>query len=283
MSMRSGGLGAVVIIGAVALVRTSSPTVGGERVQERYADRDTHAGAAESKHVPPDSVEVERLLRRNVLPAYRAEPLAATVVDAESGEPLEGVIVVAHWEVANPYGAAVAQVMVMETTTDKQGTFAFPAWGPKRPDISLAPLAVAPSSGRLKYKDPELLLFKRDYMPLTLQNPSDFPPGYGKGAVRHSYWNRKTIKLRPSAGDLKAYAWALVIFDAPDLNFAFSLPDCSWKRIPRMILALDKEADRLKTEGMHSGPGSLENFDARSSPHAEVCGSLSEFMRSYKP
>src|SRR5437762_5403722 len=141
MSMRSGGLGAVVVIGAVALVGARSPAGGREPAQERYAGRDTDAGATKSKQRPADSVEVERLLRRNVLPAYRAEPLAATVVDAESGEPLEGVIVVAHWEVDNPYGAAVAQVMVTETTTGKQGTFAFPAWGPKRPDISLAPLA----------------------------------------------------------------------------------------------------------------------------------------------
>ena len=84
--------------------------------------------------------------------------------DAALGEPLAGVIVVAHREVESPYnGATVAQVIVMETTTDKQGKFAFPAWGLKRPHTSLAPLAVAPWTGRLRYQAPALLLFKSDW------------------------------------------------------------------------------------------------------------------------
>src|SRR5207249_9092134 len=126
---------------------------------------------------------VERA-RSKPLPPYQAEPLAATVVNADSGEPLEGVIVVAHWEVQSPYnGAAVAEVMVMETMTDTQGKFAFPAWGPTRPDISLTPLANAPWTGRLMYNAPALLLFKSDYMPLTLANPTSGFPVY-KRALR---------------------------------------------------------------------------------------------------
>jgi len=263
MRMPSLGLAAVAVVATVALAGTSPPT-GNEREEPRNAPKRGNAGTEKASH----------------LSAYRAEPLAANVVDAESGERLEGVIVVAHWEVENPYGATVAQVMVMETTTDKQGKFAFPAWGPKRADISLAPASVAPSTGRLEYQAPALLLFKRDYMPQTLANPtSGFP--LDKGPLRHSYWNGKTITLNPAGGDLRKYGEALAMFE-DHLRFAFSLHDCSWRHLPRMLVAMDREAEHLTQAGIATRPTTtLDLADERNKPDAARCGSFSQFIRRY--
>src|SRR5947209_3399798 len=65
---------------------------------------------------------------------YSAEPITATVVDADTKEPLEGVVVVAHWEMKGGLegGNVEGEVMIMEAVTDAQGKFHFPAWGPKK-------------------------------------------------------------------------------------------------------------------------------------------------------
>jgi hypothetical protein len=64
---------------------------------------------------------------------YSAESLEAWVVDDETSQPLEGVNVVAHWALfGGMHTDVVGQLMVMETVTDAQGRFFFPAWGPKK-------------------------------------------------------------------------------------------------------------------------------------------------------
>jgi hypothetical protein len=88
---------------------------------------------------------------------YWAEAIEAWVVDADSGRPLDGVIVVAHWELRYGLeGGGTHQLMVMEAVTDQQGRFHFPAWGPKEIPKSL------PSEARLKDGDPVLLLYRKD-------------------------------------------------------------------------------------------------------------------------
>src|SRR3990172_3705709 len=66
---------------------------------------------------------------------YSAEPIEARVVDAETKQPLEGVIVTANWELVEGTLAGgprvLGQMMVMEAVTDANGRFSFPALGPK--------------------------------------------------------------------------------------------------------------------------------------------------------
>src|SRR6266852_2229864 len=62
---------------------------------------------------------------------YAANTLEGQVLEAETKAPLEGVIVVVNWELVDPTNLPVAQLMVMETVTGKNGRFVFPAWGPK--------------------------------------------------------------------------------------------------------------------------------------------------------
>src|SRR5712691_8711159 len=63
------------------------------------------------------------------IPDYAPE-FRARLVDSETGQPAEGAIVVAHWEILggleglNPVG----QAKVMEAVTDKNGVISFPSW-----------------------------------------------------------------------------------------------------------------------------------------------------------
>ena len=54
------------------------------------------------------------------------------MVDAETHQPLEGVNVVAHWVLNfGLEGTVHADLMLMETVTQSNGRFYFPAWGAK--------------------------------------------------------------------------------------------------------------------------------------------------------
>src|SRR3989442_12447607 len=87
-------------------------------------------------------------------PMYSAEGIEAWVVDEDSGQPLEGGVVVANWELMGGlHPDTVGQLMVMETVTDANGRFSFPAWGPK----------LRPPGGYLDSHDPALTLFKSGY------------------------------------------------------------------------------------------------------------------------
>jgi hypothetical protein len=162
---------------------------------------------------------------------YSADPIEAKVIDVETKQPLEGVIVVAHWELVHgsPGGDSPAgQLMVKEAVTDKNGKFRFPGWGPK--------LAVL---GHLSdYRDPELVLFKSGYEYRELTNALT---GEDKGARRRSDWYGKTIEMKQLADSNKNS------YLSSDLDFVlgFLIETDAWKETPCALLALDAEAKRM--------------------------------------
>jgi hypothetical protein len=203
-------------------------------------------------------------------PMYSAEAIEAWVMDEDTGQPLEGVIVVADWELETRWESPPAgQMMVMETVTDAKGRFYFPAWGPK---------PRWPLEGELVFKDPRILLFKSDYEAKGLQNEVTSHPN--TSPVRQSDWNGKTIKLKKFTGSLERYANKVGYID-DSLDFAFRHHDCSWKQIPRILVAIDQEKRRLKEKGIPNDLRSIEYRDKGfNSAH---CGSMRDFLRSYLP
>lgn len=126
---------------------------------------------------------------------YSAEPIEARVVDAETKKPVEGVVVTANWQLFHStVGGRVpgSQLMVAETVTDKEGRFAFPAWGPK--------LAL---SGYLDNYDPQLLLFKSGYEYRRLGNPVSSVTDHS--TTRRSQWNGRTIEMKKFTGTPKEW------------------------------------------------------------------------------
>jgi 5-hydroxyisourate hydrolase-like protein (transthyretin family) len=64
---------------------------------------------------------------------YSSEELEGRIVDEDTGVPLEGVNVVAYWELYKLGFQAMNNgvIKVMETVTDADGRFHFPAWEPE--------------------------------------------------------------------------------------------------------------------------------------------------------
>jgi len=176
---------------------------------------------------------------------YSAEAVEAWVLDSETKEPLADVIVVANWKLhagsldgRKPGG----QLMVMETVTDKDGRFSFPAWGPKR----------RPFNTFLHDSDPLILLFKPGYEYEGLQNP--LKSYVNNDPVRRSIWNGKTIEVQSFKGSLDSYMNHLSSTDTSIRSIVGYDKGCLWKKIPELQAvnnsSIVKEPGLLKTLGL---------------------------------
>ena len=209
---------------------------------------------------------------------YSAEAIDAQVVDAKTNQPLEGVIVVAHWEVKRvvptfvpimPFGndpRGPFQLQIMETVTDANGRFHFPAWGP----LPVPPLAA------LGDRDPHLIFFKEGYVPWSISNGHPTTFDYSASSTRSSELNGTTIKLKKFEGDLKAYADQVGKLSVP-LDFATytRIGNCDWKRIPRMLGTVIKIKRSFREKLIYSD---LPNLD---SIQQVECGSAEEWLKDY--
>ena len=187
---------------------------------------------------------------------YSAEPIEAWVVDAETRQPIEGVIVVAHWELVGPMeNYPVGQIEVLESVTDKNGRFHFPAWGPK---LHLAPFSY------LTDGDPELLFFKSGYKYIRVSNSLnlrpkkyyyDGMPGGTKekptGLKRISFWNGETIEMERFRGaDIQVHYKNLLNFSNEVNSFAtWHIDPCQWTNLPIAVNKMMQERKKLEAQG----------------------------------
>lgn len=214
---------------------------------------------------------------------YSAEAISTKVIDAETKQPLEGVVVVAHWQLYySSVGGRVqaGQLEVMETVTGPDGVFAFPAWGPKKVpryqpkegDVWLAHVPGFAPDAYLDSSDPELILFKSGYTYRRLQNPLlstvDHSP------VRRSMWNGRTIELKPFKGALEQWAGHLSFLHT-SIRSILSDDQCEWKKIPRMVVAIDKQEKLFRAKGIYSPLYSVDDL-----PNSN-CGSPKTFLREF--
>lgn len=178
---------------------------------------------------------------------YSAKPITATVVDAQTKQPIEDVVVVAHWELNGGLegGNIEGNMMVMETVTDTAGRFHFPGWGPK-----LKPKGTS-FSAQLKSNDPEIYLFKSGYRPGTFHNALDMDKERRDPRVRTSDWDDKELPLQKFEGSLKEYAETEIFRFSYELGRTLG-PRCTWTTIPRMILALGEQTKTFEAAGIHT-------------------------------
>jgi hypothetical protein len=175
-------------------------------------------------------------------PFYSARSIQATVVDEATRRPVEGVVVVAIWELSTISGRGHV-LQISETVTDAQGKFSLPGFGPRlRPPLHEA-----------RERMPYLVFFKHGYVPLSLENASrdKFVALFGdprewstrqlranlpfefdaERVVQESFWNGLTIELEPFRGTPARWYELLShvsrIVDLEDL-----------RRVPRFVAAL---------------------------------------------
>lgn len=200
---------------------------------------------------------------------YSAEAIEAWVVDAETGQPIEGVVVTANWQLerGTPGGNVRAgQIMVMEAATDAKGRFYFPQWGPKFTPIGF-PLP------HLVTDDPHMVFFKPGYKWTGVAN---YPTSnYNTSSLRKSEWSGKTIKMEKFKGTLLEYEQHLSFIRS---SLLFLDEECHWQKIPKMVLALDQQYQEFMRAGIDSSMnviGKLEGI-----PPARNCGLVREYLKS---
>ena len=211
---------------------------------------------------------------------YSAAPIEARVVDAATNQPLEGVIVVAHWQLKGGLegGNPVGEMMVMETLTDAKGRFYFPGWGPKLRSLE----------GRLKTQSPGILLFKSGYEYRGLENNLNNKSLRGDlDNPLRSDWNGKTIKLERFKGGLEKYEELFEDFNHALERMATDQPDkCNWKNIPMTIRAMNQERKRLIALGVTTNTlSTIDNELLMNDPFYTKkggCGSPKEFFKGFQ-
>lgn len=200
-------------------------------------------------------------------PGYSADPITAWVVDAETGKPIEGVSVVASWELLGGMfeSQTVGFLKVMETVSDSSGKFSFPGWGP-------GPMWTL---DLLEDGTPVLQFFKSGYSFHSVRNL-----GVVQRAPRHmqSSWNGKTIKLQRFNGSLEDYSWELDLSLAIHIDFLLSKTDCGWKAIPKFLWAADQQDQIFTANKTRYNLGGLKHWSDR---YSNQCGSLKTYVEEH--
>jgi len=194
---------------------------------------------------------------------YSAESTEGWVIDADTKKPIEGVIVVANWQLhkSTMGGKRPADHLnIMEATTDNDGLFYFEGWEKK-----------TALWGFFIDRDPELLFYKKGYEYRSLKNPQRTEIDTSR--VRQSAWNGKTIELKRFGGDLKEYASHLSSLHT-SVRSIFHGDKCEWKRTPRLVLAVARQEEIFRESDIYSDLTSLDDISGY------FCGSAAEYLES---
>lgn len=173
--------------------------------------------------------------------SYSGLPFHATVVDAVSKEPVEGVVVVAVWRLELRYGEPIGPLTSTEAVTDKKGYFAMPGWGPL--EVRVGTTGGLPRMGP---NEPYLMLLKPGYEPGYVGGTHE--TDYLKDPSRNSDPIRAAVALDGRTFELSRWTASDAIYNNTLLLWRNNVPflGCAWARTPRMTVTLIREGQRLK-------------------------------------
>lgn len=195
---------------------------------------------------------------------YSAESIEGWVVDGKTKRPIEGVIVVADWQLHKNASLAgiipASHLYIRETRTDRNGLFRFEEWGPR-----------TAKWGFFIDRDPALLFFKEGYEFHNLKNPA--PAEIDTSKIRRSVWNGETIEMRKFDGGQKEYATHLSSLHTAMHSILYS-NRCEWKSTPRLLSAMAGQATIFRENGITSTVPSLDDISGY------FCGSAEKHLKS---
>lgn len=203
-----------------------------------------------------------------------AEPVAARVVDADTGQPLAGVVIMAYWDLhqGSLFGHAPScgAVDIEEAVTDENGNFRIPGWGP------------VTSSCDMRAESPSLILFKSGYYGGGVNNNPVNP--LETVTVSRSVWNGKTMRMQKfpdmdlRKNDLHSYAFEFGGLNSLLERFVFG--GCTWKKIPNMLRAVYLQQLQFDAAGhkFETVITKLFRSDEEFQKEAPECGSPKAFI-----
>ena len=185
-----------------------------------------------------------------------------TVVDLETGKPIEGAIVLAHWRLKiqimeTQDGGAI---QLMETVTDRDGRFHFPSWTK----------FYSPTRGVMEQlQDPEVLIFKQGYrfkrarnFSLSDERLAGAPHLDAESVVedvRPSEWNGRQFRIGPLRDSKNRADSAEVALDYLNLSIFDwrGKKQCYWAHAAKMYLATSDEYVKNGGKERHSSPSTV--------------------------
>ena len=149
---------------------------------------------------------------------------SGTVIDSENGGPIEGVAVVAKWDIHGVEYSTVGVLAIEEAVTDSAGKFTIPNLGPRFNKKRFF--------GGLSSYAPELIIFKNGYEPQFIRN-------YHARTIAGVYrtadaLDGRTVSLEPNRGEMIDYVQLVQGVDSR-VSRLLTDPDCTWQQIPRLL------------------------------------------------
>lgn len=156
------------------------------------------------------------------------------------GKPVEQAVVVANWEItASMNGASLGQLALVEVSTDRDGYFRIPAWGPR---FALR--------GSIRDNQPMVRIFKAGYVPLILPNADIVGPWPAPMSIRYRFHDQ-TVQMQRFDGQAEQYEEALAPLVRSIEHIILYTPEgtCYWTQVPRLLLALQEQRRAMMVHG----------------------------------
>jgi hypothetical protein len=179
------------------------------------------------------------IVPRALATEYSALPFSATVIDKETGQPIEGAVALAIWQLSYYTGHSSGILNATEAVTGPDGSFHMAGWGPLP-----VPRDETGAPRVMQTGEPGLYVFKAGYRIYA-----------GNGLHDHSYFGNPLW-----TGDLVRKVWAdgrtfkmMPLQEGEEYLRHFDLEsgmplwvNCLWVKNPRMTAALVNESNRLQ-------------------------------------
>ncbi len=167
-----------------------------------------------------------------MLHQFTMQKIHGQIIYEQTGEPLEGVIVVAEWVLLHKIPGKYyhdKNLRIVETITDQNGNYVISG----SPMIRLRPLT------ELTDRDPEMSFFKKGYSPLFVSNSYDRDT-----VIRYSEWDGRILKLKRFNGTNERYAQSL--------RTLFRIDKSDWCFVPKLSQAMYEEVNRFNSEDSYN-------------------------------
>ena len=153
-----------------------------------------------------------------------------TVVDAEDGKPIPGLVAL-FWGAAREgtitgHGGRHAILFAVEAVSDQSGELRFP-----KQDFRGQPFFL-----NTNYENPSMLLLKPGYLPLVLHNQLRAFPTLAE-ASKWEYEGHTVKMTRATEVEIRQQGYLITTYTNMMLGFD---RECTWKRVPRALVVADR-------------------------------------------
>lgn len=200
---------------------------------------------------------------------WRSAPIHARVIDAATGQPLAGVIIVANWQLSGQLeNYPAGQMAMFEVTTNQSGEFTVPGWGPRWHRGGTV----------IRGEQPIVRVFLTGYVPQIIDNlPSSGPQNLERAdSDMHPRLDGQTVSLTAYHGSPAEYAKLLEPLRA-SLDFAFTGTRCEWRKTPRIFVEFDRLRREFRSQGIGSNLPLLEHLGGQ-----PACGNASDLLTEHQ-